>query len=163
MEDAMNASHRMELYLMDYRIPFDMLEHEPTATSLQTALAAGIEAGRLAKAVLLAGEDCMLAAVVPANQDVRLGQLAEDVGQRVHLADEATIRDMFSDCDPGTMPGLPNAWGLETVWDDALLAQPDIYLEAGDHRHLFHVDTRDLRHAFADLTHCRFSGPKHTH
>lgn len=159
----MNAPHRMEQYLMDYRVPFDLMEHEPTATSLQTAHAAGIQAGRLAKAVLLEGDGCMLAAMIPADQDVRLGQLTEDLGQHIHLAGEATIRGMFPDCDPGTMPGLPNAWGVETVWDDALLAQPDIYLEAGDHRRLFHVETGNLRNAIADHNHCHFCGPKHAH
>jgi Ala-tRNA(Pro) deacylase len=163
MESAMNSTQRMESYLSDYRVPYQVLSHEHTATSLQTAHAAGIEAGRLAKAVLLQGDDCVLAAMIPADQNIRLGQLAEDLGRHVHLADEATVRRMFTDCDPGAMPGLPVAWGVETVWDDALLAQPDIYLEAGDHERLIHVETRDFRNAFTDMAHCHFCGPKHPH
>jgi Ala-tRNA(Pro) deacylase len=163
MESAMNATQRMKSYLAECQVPYEVVNHAHTATSLQTAHAAGIEAGQLAKAVLLEGDDCMLAAMIPADQNVRLGQLAEDLGRHVHLADEATIRRTFSDCDPGAMPGLPNAWGIETIWDDALLARTDIYLEAGDHERLIHVDTRDLLNAFSDLSHCHFCGPRHAH
>lgn len=61
------------------------------------------------------------------------------------------------------VPGLPNAWGVEMVWDDALMAQPDIYLEAGDHKRLLHVQTRHLREAFGDAPHCHFSQPRMQH
>ncbi len=159
----MNATQRMESFLMDRRVPYEVVYHSHTATSLQTAHAAGVEAGQLAKAVLLEGDDCLLAAMIPADQNVRLGQLVDDLGRHVHLADEATIRRLFSDCDPGAMPGLPSAWGIETIWDDALLARPDIYLETGDHERLIHLETRELRKAFADLSHCHFCGPKHLH
>lgn len=159
----MNATQRMESYLVDHQVPYEVVTHDHTATSLQTAHAAGVDAGQVAKAVLLEGDGCMLAALVPADQDVRLGQLAEDLGRHVHLADELTIRRMFSDCDPGAMPGLPMAWGVETIWDDALLAHGDIYLEAGDHERLIHLKTRDLEHVLADMSRCHFCGPRHAH
>ena len=159
----MNATHRIETYLADCHVPYEVVNHEHTASSLQTALAAKLDAGRVAKAVLLEGDDCVLAALVPADQDVRLGRLAEDLGRHIHLADEATIRRMFSDCDPGTMPGLPIAWGVEMVWDDALLAQPDIYLEAGDHQRLIHVETQHLEKGLVEMSRCHFCGPKKTH
>jgi Ala-tRNA(Pro) deacylase len=79
------------------------------------------------------------------------------------LADEASVRRLFSDCEPGVVPGLPNAWGVEIVWDDALMAQPDIYLEAGDHERLLHIETRHLVEAFGDSPHCRFSHPRTQH
>jgi Ala-tRNA(Pro) deacylase len=99
--------------------------------------------------------------LVPADQNIRLNQLAQDYGPHLHLANEATIRSLFSDCDPGAVPGLPMAWGVETVWDDDLLAQPDIYLDSGDHTHLIHVETRYLQDLLADTPHCHFSGPRH--
>jgi Ala-tRNA(Pro) deacylase len=46
------------------------------------------------------------------------------------------------------------------VWDDALMAMPDIYLEAGDHERLIHVETRYLRDLFGDAPHCRFTQPR---
>jgi len=61
------------------------------------------------------------------------------------------------------VPGLPNAWGVEMVWDDDLMAQPDIYLEGGDHERLLHIETRYLREIFGDAPHCHFSQPRMQH
>jgi Ala-tRNA(Pro) deacylase len=156
----MNALHRIERFLDDHLIPFDVVSHPHSQTSAETARAAGIDATRLAKGVLLEGRECQLVAMIPASQEVHLGKLGMDHGVEFSLADEARVRALFSDCEPGVIPGLPNAWGVEMVWDDALMAQPDLYLEAGDHERLIHVETRYLRELFEDAPHCRFTQPR---
>ena len=160
----MNANHRIENYLDEHHVPYEIIDHVPTATSLHTAHSAHIDPARLAKGVLLEGDDaCLVVAMIPADQEIQLGQLQVEYGSHLHLADEATVRRQFDDCDPGAVPGLAIAWGVETVWDDSLLAQPDIHLEAGDHRHLIHVQTRNLQMALEAMTSCHFSAPKHMH
>jgi Ala-tRNA(Pro) deacylase len=37
------------------------------------------------------------------------------------------------------------------------MTQPDVYLEAGDHERLLHIETRYLREAFGDAPHCSFT------
>jgi Ala-tRNA(Pro) deacylase len=113
--------------------------------------------------VLLEGAGCQMVAMIPANQEVHLGKLAQDVGMEVSLADEATVSRLFSECEPGVVPGLPNAWGVEIVWDDALMEQPDVYLEAGDHERLLHIETRFLNEVFENAPHCHFSQPRMQH
>lgn len=58
---------------------------------------------------------------------------------------------------------LPNARDVEMVWDDALTAQTDVYLEAGDHERLLHIKTRYLREALGDAPHCHFCRPRTHH
>lgn len=159
----MTTMNRIETYLVEHQIPYEIVDHRHSATSLESAHAAHVDPRHLAKAVLLEADDCVLAAMLPADEEVRLGHLKWDFGERLHLAEEAMIRSTFSDCDPGTVPGLPTAWGVETVWDDDLLAQPDIYLEAGDHRRLFRVATSDLCRALPELSHCHFGQPRKMH
>lgn len=156
----MNALHRMERFLDRHMIPFDLVAHSHTHTSAEAARAAGVPPGRLAKGVLLDGVDCQMVAMIPADQDIRLGKLGLEQGAEFSLADEADVSRLFSECAPGVVPGLPNAWGVEMVWDDALMAQPDIYLEAGDHERLLHIETRYLRKAFGNAPHCHFSQPR---
>jgi len=156
----MNPLHKIERYLDDHLIPFDIVAHPHTQTSAETARAAGIDASRLAKGVLLEGHDCQLVAMVPADQEIHLGKLGLDHGVEFSLADESSVSELFSDCEPGVIPGLPNVWGVEIVWDDALMSKPDIYLEAGDHQRLVHVETRYLREMFDDAPHCRFTQPR---
>ena len=159
----MNALHRMERFLDAHMIPFDIVAHPHTQSSAETARAAEVDAGRVAKGVLLDGAGCQMVAMIPANQEIQLGKLGQDVGMEVSLADEASVSRLFAECEPGVVPGLPNAWGVEMVWDDALMEQPDVYLEAGDHERLLHIETRFLREAFADAPHCHFSQPRMQH
>lgn len=159
----MNSPHKIEEYLEARDVPYELVFHKRTATSLDTAHAAHVEASRVAKAVLLEGDGCYMAALVPADQEIRLGKLIQDYGPHLHLADEMSISELFTDCDPGVVPGLPPAWGVETVWDDDLLAQPDIYLDAGDHVRLIHLETRYLKQLLVELPHCHFCGPKKRH
>ena len=159
----MNALHRMERFLDEHMIPFDLVAHPHSRTSAETARVAGVSPDRIAKGVLLDSPDCQMVAMIPADQEIRLGKLRQETGVELTLADEATVSRIFSDCDPGVVPGLPNAWGVEMVWDDALMAKPDIYLEAGDHERLLHIETRYLREAFGDAPHCHFSQPRMQH
>ena len=159
----MNAMHRMERFLDLHMIPFEIVAHPHTQTSAATARAAKITPDRVAKGVLLNGADCQMVAMIPADQEVHLGRLGLDNDVEFSLADEISVSRLFRECSPGVVPGLPNAWGVEMVWDDALMAQPDIYLEAGDHERLLHIETRYLREAFGDAPHCRFSQPRSQH
>ena len=159
----MNALHRIERFLDEHMIPFDVVAHPHTQTSLATARSAHVEANRLAKGVLLEGDQCLMVAMIPADQEIHLGKLSVEHGHDFTLADENTVRKLFADCDPGVIPGLPQAWGIEMIWDDALMAKPDIYLEAGDHERLVHVETKYLWDMFGDAPHCHFCQPHVKH
>lgn len=159
----MNALHRMERFLDQHMIPFEVVAHPHSHTSTETARAAGVTPDRLAKGVLLEGMGCQMVAMIPADQEVQLGKLGRDQGMEFNLADEASVSKLFSECDPGVVPGLPNAWGVEMVWDDALMNQKDLFLEAGDHKRLLHIETRYLGEVFGDSPHCRFSQPRMSH
>ncbi len=159
----MNPLHRMERFLDQHLIPFDIMVHPHTQTSAETARAAGIAPSRVAKGVLLDGVDCQMVAMIPADREIHLGRLGLHHDMEFSLADEASVSQLFSECEPGVVPGLPNAWGVPLVWDDKLMAQPDIYLEAGDHERLLHVETRYLREMFGDAPHCHFSEPRMQH
>lgn len=159
----MKALHRMERFLDEHMIPFDIVAHPHSQTSVETARAADVPASRVVKGVLLDGAGCQMVAMIPADQEIRLGKLGLDNGMEFSLADEASVSRLFGECEPGVVPGLPNVWGVEVVWDDDLMAQPDLYLEGGDHERLLHVETRYLREMFGDAAHCHFSQPRMQH
>jgi Ala-tRNA(Pro) deacylase len=43
------------------------------------------------------------------------------------------------------------------VVDDAVLAQSDVYFEAGDHEQLIHMSMRDFKKLLGDAAHGSFS------
>lgn len=159
----MKAIYRMERFLDQHHIPFDLIAHPHSQTSAETARSAGVPLNRIAKGVLLDGRECQMVAMIPADQEIHLGKLGLDHGLEFSLASESSISSLFGECDPGVIPGLPNAWGIEMVWDDDLMTQPDLYLEAGDHERLLHIETRYLRELFGDAPHCHFSQPRMMH
>lgn len=157
----MNALHRIERYLDQHLIPFDLVAHDHSSTSLDTAHKAHLPASRVAKGVLIDGDGCRMVAMIPANREVRFGQLGLENGMPFRLASESEVAGLFEGCDPGVIPGLPSAWGMEMIWDESLLAEPEIFLEAGDHERLVRVETRYLSRLYGDAPHCRFSRPVH--
>jgi len=49
------------------------------------------------------------------------------------------------------------------VWEDGLLEQPDLYLEAGDHERLIHVETKYLREMLGEIPQRHFSKQQNLH
>lgn len=135
----MSIAMTVQQYLEQKQVPFDVLMHPYTRSSMRTAEVADIPSERLAKAVLLEDTRGYLMAVVPANRHVHLGRLRRQLGRELTLASEQEVATMFADCMPGAIPPLGMAYGMEMIWDDSLMASPEVYLEAGNHQELIHM------------------------
>jgi Ala-tRNA(Pro) deacylase len=153
----MSAAYTVENYLSTHHIPYEIVSHPRSVTSLRTASAAHIQPDRMAKAVVLEYDDGYMLAVLPANCHVKLGQLRRVMGRDLRMATEYGISRLFPDCDTGAVPPVGYAYGVETVWDESLMEQPDLYFEAGDHESLMHVNTKDFIDMMGDALHGRFT------
>lgn len=144
-------------YLSQHRIAYEVLPHSHTMTSLGSAQAAGVDADRLAKAVVLEDELGYLMAVLPASHHFKLGSLRNQTGRHIQMARETEMLDLFKDCAAGAVPALGAAYGIETIWDDSLQEQPDIYFEAGDHEQLVHLSGKQFLDLLGTARHGHFS------
>jgi Ala-tRNA(Pro) deacylase len=144
-------------YLRASQIPFSMVTHRPTRSSMETAEASRISGDRVAKAVVLEDGERYLMAVIPASHRIDTDALAEILDCDVHLVPEADFGLLFRDCRGGAVPPVGQAYGIHTVVDDAIAAQPDVYLESGDHEHLIHVDHEGFVRLMRTADHGRFS------
>jgi Ala-tRNA(Pro) deacylase len=61
------------------------------------------------------------------------------VDRPVELATEDETGTVFRDCVPGAAPPIGPAYGLETVVEDRLMAEPEVHFEGGDHESLVHM------------------------
>jgi Ala-tRNA(Pro) deacylase len=61
------------------------------------------------------------------------------VDRPVELATEDETGTVFRDCAPGAAPPIGPAYGLETVVEDRLMAEPEVHFEGGDHESLVHM------------------------
>ena len=52
---------------------------------------------------------------------------------------------LFPDCEEGAVPPVGKAYGLRSLLDRALLEQPEIFFEAGDHEHLLKMSGQNFQ------------------
>ena len=155
----MGIAMKLNDYLSANGVQYEVLSHAHSGNSMQTAIASNVPARCLAKAVVLEDDAHTVMAVLPASRRLMLRELQASDGPGLRLASEAELKDLFRDCETGAVPPLGAAYGIETVWDDSLMEQPDTYLEAGDHKTLVHMKTRDFIGLMKDARHMSLSLP----
>ncbi len=79
-------------YLAERGVKYDVVEHPHTATALDSARTSYISLDRLAKAVVLRGNDGFLVAVLPASGHIQFGQLRQQLGAELDMANEEQRR-----------------------------------------------------------------------
>ena len=154
----MTVSARLDSYLNAHEIPFQTIKHQHTNSSVGTAIAAKVPIEKIAKAVVLTdsqGEKLM--AVLPANHKISLHALNEELESNYKLVKEEEVYRMFNDCDHGAVPPVAKAYNMRTVCEPALDRLDDVYLEAGDHETLLHLDHDNFERLIANSKRCHFS------
>jgi len=153
----MSIPQSVETWLKSHDVDYELIQHPRTTSSMLTAEAARIPGNRLAKSVLLEDETGYLMALVPSTHRVDLGKLHLQLHRRLGLAIEDEVHAVFFDCDPGAIPAVGPAYRVQTIVDDTLLAQPDVYFEAGDHEMLIHVSGPAFSAMLAGSPHGQFT------
>src|SRR6266550_3162636 len=116
-----------------------------------------ISGDRLAKGVVLRRDGEYMLAVMPASHHLRLSELRAKLGDSVGMANETEIKELFRDCEHGAVPAIGKCYGLDIIVDDSIEAQPEIYMEAGDHETLLHLSHAQFARLTANAPHGRFS------
>jgi Ala-tRNA(Pro) deacylase len=147
----------LQKYLAAENIQYEVIPHELSMTSTRTAEACHIPGDRLAKGIVLRRDGEYMLAVLPASHHLRLSELRTQLGDKVHIADETEINPLFRDCVHGAVPAVGKCYGLDIIVDDSIQAQPDIYMEAGDHETLLHMGHAQFARLTASAPHGRFS------
>ncbi len=140
----MTIATRVEDYLKQNAVDFQLLAHKTTGSTHESADAAHIPDDHLAKGVMVHDNQGHAMVVLPGDAWLGLEMLNNASGRAFRLDEESELTDMFPDCDPGAVPPLGTAYGLETYMDEALTTLADVYFEAGDHRHLVRVGGPDF-------------------
>jgi Ala-tRNA(Pro) deacylase len=138
-------------------VRYEVITHEHTRDSNHSAQAAHIPGDQLAKCVMLEDSEGYLMAVLPATHKVDLGAVHRQLNRRLGLATDHELADLFKDCEPGAVPPLGRAYGIETIVDESLDDAQDIYFEGGDHVALVHVTGKDFLRLTADALRGEFS------
>ncbi len=93
----------------------------------------------MVKGILLHDDKGYLMAAISATRSLDLEQFNRETGRHLTLAPEEELHCILTDCATGAVPAIGEAYGIPTVWDEALAGQPSFYIEAGDHEALLRL------------------------
>ncbi len=138
---------KLQDYLHDREIPFDVLRHEDTFDSQHLAEAVHVSGRQVAKTVLLRMDHGYqyAVAILPATHLIDLEAVERLLGgARMELATEYEIAQRCPDCETGVLPPFGSMYGLETVLDESLRNATQIVFEANTHQEAIRMAGADF-------------------
>jgi Ala-tRNA(Pro) deacylase len=133
-------------FLAEAGIAHEILEHEPTYSTLGEAEAVHADPRHSAKTLALHDREGWRLAVLPANHRLDLERARRLLGGTRHLrlATEEEMAAAFPAFDVGALPPVGPMLPLPAVVDVRLLYRDHVVCPGGDHRHAVRLDPRDL-------------------
>ena len=132
-------------YLQTRGVPFEPIPHQQAYTSIDEAIALGIDASEVVKtvAVRVAGGYALMAVPATGRLDMHLVQAA--VGDRhARLATEEELRRDFPGFELGALPPLGSLLGAPLYVDQDVLEHDTVVFAAGSQTESVQLTTADL-------------------
>ena len=140
----MTMAATVKSYIEGRGVAYEVIAHPATGSSHETAEAAHVDEGHIAKAVILKDDAGAVMVVVPGDAWVKLSAVEKELDRAMELADETEAAGHFPDCDTGAIPPLGPAYGMETLVNRTLTSLAHVYCESGDHRSLLKLKSEDF-------------------
>jgi len=141
----MKCRERMEKYLRENGVGFEIKVHEQAFTMQEVAAALHVPGNQVAKVVIVCADDQKVMLVLPAPYRMNIDLVRDMVGaQEARLAKEDEFTDLFPDCATGAMPPFGNLYGVPVYVDRSMGEEPDMVFRLGTHR-------ETIKMAYADF------------
>lgn len=142
---TMTCRERLEAYLRDNNVPFQVQHHPRVYTAQEVAAVEHIPGKLLAKVVMVVADGKLVMLVLPATHRVDLAKVGAVLGAReVRLAREAEFAAAFPDCEVGAEPPFGNLYQVPVYVDRALAEDETIVFRAGSHTDTMSLKTADF-------------------
>jgi Ala-tRNA(Pro) deacylase len=136
---------KLAKFLNENEVGYTHTAHSTAYTAREVAAAEHVPAHEVAKTVVFLSEMGYGMAVLPADTVVDLEELRMDLGlQRLRLATEAELAQLFPDCELGAMPPFGSMFGMPVYVDNRMTAENTITFNAGTHRDVVHMRFDDF-------------------
>lgn len=129
------VSATVQEFLRRGNVAYMVFPHTAAYTAQEEAAVTHVPGRDWAKAVVCFADGEPIQAVVPADREVDLEQLAELAGAgSVRLAFESELDWLYPDCERGAMPPFGPLYRQRVFVDDALAREEQIVFNAGTHK-----------------------------
>lgn len=155
----MALPQQIEAFLKRAGQPYSVVTHPATRRIQRAAVVAGIDPGRVARAVLLRHGSEYWLGVLPADRLIQFGELNTLLGGPADVVPPMEAARIFADCAERTTPALAPAYGLPAIVDDSLTGLETVYLAAGRHNQLLKLEGGAFQTLFEQARWGGFSRP----
>ena len=153
----MTIARKLQTFLNENQADYELVCHPYSERALNTAHSACIPVKNMTKAVVLHDSQGYVMAIMPSMNKLMLRWINTKMDRHLELVTEKELRELFPDCDSGAVPALGTAYDMNTCWDDELNSVQDVYVEAGNHRELVHMDREQFKELMRGQPHAAIS------
>jgi Ala-tRNA(Pro) deacylase len=146
----MQCKERLEAYLREHQVPFQVQQHARTFSAQKIAESEHIPGKLVAKTVIAWVDNQLIALVLPASYRADLNKVGELLGAKeIRLAHEPEFAATFPDCAVGSMPPFGNLYGIPVYVEQHLAEQETMVFPVGTYTETMRLSYGD----FARLVH----------
>jgi len=126
-------------------VPYLVRHHRPCFTAQEVAAAEHVSGHRLAKVVIVKGDNELAAVVVPASHRLDMQAVSRALNcATCRLATEQEIAERFPDCEVGAIPPLRHWQDVKLLCDARLVQKHDpLVFQAGTHEDAIEMASDD--------------------
>jgi Ala-tRNA(Pro) deacylase len=140
----MKCKERLEKYLRENDVPFEVLAHSQAYTMQEVAAALHVSGTQVAKVVMVKADGEIVMLVLSAPERVDFRKVRGLLGAKeVSLAKEGEFADLFADCVTGAMPPFGNLYDVPVYVNQGLAQEANIVFRVGTHSHTMKIAYAD--------------------
>lgn len=141
----MECRERLEQYLGENGVAFEVMAHKQAYTMPEVAAALHVPGRQVAKIVMVKADGKVVMLVIPSPYRLDLAKARASLGaKKLSLAKEEEFAQLFPDCATGAMPPFGNLYDLPVYVDRALAEETNLVFRVGTHRHSMKVAYADF-------------------
>ncbi len=140
----MSIANTVKQYLDSRHIAYELIKTPAFESPYQAASLANISPQELFYPIVLRDNYGLLMAVLPATHKVDYARLALLLHRSFELALTNQLSGVFTDCHPGQIPPLGEAYGIRTIIDAAISVPDEVYVVSGTNTQLIKLARKDF-------------------
>lgn len=136
----------LQSYLDEMGVRYNLSYHPSAYTAQDLAAVEHVPGRCVVKPVVVEADGKFFLCALPAPYKIDLNELKSQLEcDRLRLADENCLAELFPDCQLGAEPPIGRMYGLPTLIDESLLQGDRVTFQAGSHDAAVTMSLADYR------------------
>jgi Ala-tRNA(Pro) deacylase len=137
-------AQKLKLMLDQHDIRYISINHSPAYTARETAASTFVPRREFAKTIIVDMDSEKVMSVVPTSHHVDIEALRNLAhANEARLATEDEFRELFPDCEVGSMPPFGSLYDIRVFVDEMVTEVDDLCFNAGSHEQILRMDCGD--------------------